>query len=389
VSAPPERRPQPVWELARLFLRLGATAFGGPAAHIVFMEQEVVARRGWMTRQEFLDLYGVTNLLPGPNSTEMAIHIGLRRAGWIGLLVAGTCFILPAALATLVLAWAYVRWGALPRAEAVLAGVKPAIVAIVAAALVRFARTAVKAWSLAAIGVAAVVASALGVHELAVLGAGGAAAVMLRRGPRPPGGQLLLGVGAGAAGPGIGAGVAGVGVGLAPLFLIFLKAGALLFGSGYVLLAFLRADLVHRTHWLTEPQLLDAIVAGQLTPGPVFSTATFVGYILRGVPGAVLATVAIFLPAFIFVALAGRVAAALRRAPAAAAFLDGVNVASLALMAVVTVQLGRAATTGVTTAALKVVALGVLLVFPRLSSMWVLLAGALTGALFSLLGVPG
>ncbi|HEU5260142.1 MAG TPA: chromate efflux transporter [Gemmatimonadales bacterium] len=368
-------------ELALLFLRLGATAFGGPAVHIAMMEEEVVRRRGWLTRDEFLDLLGATNLIPGPNSTELAIHIGRRRAGWPGLIVAGGCFILPATLIVLALAWAYARVGRLPAATGLLYGVKPVVIAVVAQALWGLSRTALKSPTLGIAGVAAIVLSAVGVHELAVLFGTGATIAVGRWATAWRAGAsaaclasigIPVGAGAGATG--------GAAFGLWPLFLFFLKVGAVLFGSGYVLLAFLRADLVARWGWLTEAQLIDAVAVGQVTPGPVFTTATFIGYVLGGVPGSLLATLGIFLPAFVFVAASAPFLPRLRRSPTAGAFLDGVNVASLALMAVVTWQLGRAALVDAPTVAL---ALGsaLLLLRYRVNSAWLVLAGALVGSL--------
>lgn len=354
-------------ELALLFLRLGATAFGGPAAHIAFMEEEVVRRRRWMSQEEFLDLLGATNLIPGPNSTEMAIHIGYRREGWRGLVVAGVCFILPAALIVGAIAWLYVRYAKLPQAEALLYGIKPVIIAIIADALWRLAKTAMKTPLLATLAVIAVTAAFLGVHELAVLFGCGVLVMLLRRGGR---GMFAL--------PLLATSAAVPAFGLMPLFLFFAKVGAVLFGSGYVLFAFLRADLVERWHWLTESQLLDAIAVGQLTPGPVFTTATFIGYVLAGAPGAVVATIGIFLPAFVFVAISGPLVPRLRKSRIAAAFLDGVNVAAVALMAVVTWQLGRTAIIDVVTIALAIVSAIVLWRF-RINSAWLVLLGALAG----------
>jgi len=370
-------------EVAWLFLKLGMTAFGGPAAHIAMMEDEVVRRRRWLTRERFLDLLGATNLIPGPNSTEMAIHIGHRRAGWPGLVLAGACFILPAGLITLGLAWAYVHFGTRPQAGALLYGVKPVICAVILQALWGLARAAVKTRPLAALAVLAAVANAVGVGEILVLLAAGTAAVLARSVTTRAPGQLL-GV---AAWAGPGGAVGGVtphvaaGVSLAApfsltaLFLFFLKVGAILFGSGYVLLAFLRADLVDRWQWLTNGQLLDAVAIGQVTPGPVFSAATFVGYVLGGVPGALVATAGIFLPAFVFVAISGPLVPRLRGSPTAGAFLDGVNVGALALMAVVTFTLGRAAIIDVTTAVFAVVSAVLLLRF-RMNSAWLVLGGA-------------
>jgi chromate transporter len=346
------------------------------------METEVVRRRGWLSHQEFLDLLGAANLVPGPNSTELAIHIGHRRAGWRGLLVAGACFILPAALVTLVLAAAYVRLQALPELGAVLRGVKPVVIAVVLLAILTLGRTAIKSPWLAVLSVLSALLNALGVNELALLLAAGAASAALEAGRRfaaasgaalffPP---VLL-----APGPPLVAASFSLGA----LFLVFLKIGAVLYGSGYVLLAFLRADFVDRLGWLTEGQLLDAVAVGQITPGPVFTTATFVGYLLGGAPGAAVATLAIFLPAFFFVALSGPLVPRIRRSPIAGAFLDGVNVASLALMAVVTWHLGRAALVDLTTVLLAATSALVLLRF-RVNTAWLVLAGGLAGLILEL-----
>lgn len=377
-DAKPERR---LVELAALFFRLGTTAFGGPAVHIAMMEDEVVRRRRWLTQEEFLDLLGATNLIPGPNSTEMAIHIGHRRAGWPGLLVAGACFILPAALIVTAIAWAYVRYGQLPRVEGVLYGVKPVIIAIVVQALWGLGRTALKTRLLAALAIAAAALSFFGVNELLILFGTGVLRLTARgvgRKTPPPKTALFsaapllpLTVGTTAAG-------AAANFGLWPMFLFFVKVGSVLFGSGYVLLAFLRADLVDRWGWLTENQLLDAVAVGQITPGPVFTTATFIGYVLAGTPGAAVATVGIFLPAFFFVAVSGPLVPRLRRWPATAAFLDGVNAASLALMAVVTWQLGRAALCDWIALGLGLVSAALLFRY-RLNSTWLVLGGAVVG----------
>ncbi len=369
-------------ELARLFLKLGILGFGGPAAHIAMMEDEVVRRRAWLTREEFLDLIGSVNLIPGPNSTELAIHVGRARAGWPGLLVAGGCFVLPAVLLVGAIAWAYVRFGSLPVAVGLLYGVKPVVIAVVAQALWRLGRSALKSRRLAALGSAAVAATALGANELAVLAGAAAASVAWERARTgQPGTAPAIAAIAGA-GAGSSAGAAGAAAlfGLWPIFGIFLKVGAVLFGSGYVLLAFLRADLVTRLHWLTERQLLDAIAVGQVTPGPVFTTATFVGYLLRGPAGAAVATAGIFLPAFVFVAASAVLLPRLRRWPATRAALDGVNVASLALMAVVTWQLADAALVDVPTAALAAAAALLLFRF-RVNSSWLVLGGGGAGLL--------
>lgn len=367
-------------------MRLGATSFGGPAAHIALMEEEVVRRRQWLTPEEFLDLLGATNLIPGPNSTEMAIHIGYRRAGWAGLLVAGICFIVPAAAITLALAWFYVRYGTIPRVHGLLYGIKPVMISVVLQALWRLGRSAVKSRSLALLGVLALTAAAAGAEELVVLfGTGLVAALWLARpasptsaeakaAPPPP--LAMLGLAGGAS---AGAGT----VSSSALFLVFAKIGSVLFGSGYVLLAFLRADLVEQHHWLSESQLVDAIAVGQVTPGPVFTTATFIGFVLGGGGGAAAATLGIFLPAFVFVALSGLFVPKLRSSRRASAFLDGLNVASLALMAVVTGQLARAVLLvdhGIDLVAVAIALVaGGLLVRWRVSSAWLILAGAAVG----------
>lgn len=366
-------------EVARLFLRLGCTAFGGPAAHIAMMRTEVVQRRGWLTDHQFLDLLGATNLIPGPNSTEMAIHIGYVRAGWRGLVLAGTLFILPAMLIVLALAWAYGRFGSLPQATWLLYGIKPVIVAVVLQALWTLGRTAIKDWLTAAVGLGALALYVVGANEIALLVLGG----LIVLGVRTLGRTNMRWLGFLAL-----PGASFVGtvlrvneqVNLWRLFGIFLKIGSVLYGSGYVLLAFLRSDLVVHTGWLTDQQLLDAVAVGQFTPGPVFTTATFIGYLLAGVPGALLATVGIFLPSFVFVALIHPLVGAARRSRWAGPVLDGVNVASLGLMAAVTLQLGRAAIVDPLTA---VVALGaaVLLVRFKINSAWLVLGGGLIGVL--------
>jgi chromate transporter len=342
------------------------------------MEDEVVRRRQWLTREEFLDLLGATNLIPGPNSTEMAIHIGHRRGGWPGLLVAGTSFILPAMLIVLAFAWGYVRFKSLPETAALLYGVKPVIIAIVVQALWGLTRSAVKSRFLAAVGVAAALAAFFGVNEIALLFLAGAVVVVAQWARQVRGGPpaaLLAAPAVPIAGAAAGAAAS---FSLSILFLTFLKIGAVLFGSGYVLLAFLRADFVHRLHWMTEGQLLDAVAVGQVTPGPVFTTATFIGYVLGGLPGALVATVGIFLPAFVFVAASGPLVPRLRRSALAGAFLDGVNVAALALMAMVTWQLGHAAIRDLPTAALAIVS-AVILLFFRVNSTWLVLGGGAIG----------
>ncbi len=372
------------WELALTFLRLGATAFGGPAAHIALMENEFVRRRGWLSRADFLDLVGAASLIPGPSSTEVAIYIGYRRAGAAGLTLAGLCFILPAALIVSAIAWAYARFGTLPAAHGLLRGVEPVVVAVIAQALWAFARTAVKSRLLGALGIAVLALELLGASPLALLFAAGAIAAAARL-PRDRGGASVAALAPLAPVAPPLAALASATVSLGTLFLVFLKAGAVVFGSGYVLLAFLRGDLVERLHWLTESQLVDAVAVGQLTPGPVFTTATFIGYVLRGPWGAVLATVGIFLPSFLLVAASGPLVPRLRRSPVAGSFLDGVNVASLALMAAVSAHLARASVTDLPTAAIALASLFLLVAF-RVNSTWLVLGGAVAGLA---LGPPG
>jgi chromate transporter len=367
-----------LFDIARLFLRLGATSFGGPAVHVAMMQDEIVVRREWLTREEFLDLLGAANLIPGPNSTEMAIHVGYKRAGLTGLVVAGVAFILPAFLMVWALAFLYVRYRSLPQANAVLYGVKPVVVAIVIQALWSLVRTAVKSRGLAVLAVAAVALSLLGLDELVLLVCAGticiaARSIAERRRTIFSIAPVLATVTS-----------APAALGLAPLFLVFLKIGSILFGSGYVLIAFLRADFVQRLGWLTESQLLDAVAIGQITPGPLFTTATFIGYLLSGTAGAIVSTVGIFLPAFVLVALSGPLVPRLRRSPTAGAFLDGVNVASLALMAIVAGQMTRASLVDPWTIALAVASAVALFRF-RVNSLWLMLMGAIAGSLIGLL----
>ena len=370
--------PSSLLDLALLFLRLGITSFGGPAAHIAMMEEEIVRRRKWLTAEELLDLVGATNLVPGPNSTELAIHIGHRRAGWAGLVVAGACFIVPGALLTLGLAFLYVHYGHLPRTLAVLYGIKPVMIAIVARALFGLGRTALKSPSLVLLAVAAVAAAIFGVDEIAIIVAGGAAMAIFARGAVAEK-DAAVGVALGTAGA-----TAAASATPTSLFFVFVKIGSVLFGSGYVLLAFLRAELVEQRGWLTEAQLVDAIAVGQLTPGPLFTTATFAGYVVNGPLGAAAATTGIFLPAFVFVALSGPLVPKLRASHRAGAFLDGVNAASLALMAVVSVQLGRAALVDAPT--VVVAAASLLLLFKtKVSSIWLIAGGAAMGIAAGLL----
>ncbi len=366
-------------EIALVFLKLGTIAFGGPAAHLAMMEEEFVRRRNWITQAEFLDRLATANLIPGPSSTEVAIFVGQLKRGWRGLIVAGSCFIIPAALIVSAIAWAYVRFGSLPRVQNVLYAIKPVVVAIIIQAIGRLSRTGIRTALLALIAALAAVLSLLGVSPVLVLVFAGALSV-LAFGMR----GRLLGVGVLATPRIIIASLAAAAVatawpvGLARLFLSFLKIGSVVFGSGYVLLAFLQSEFVEHLHWLSEQQLLDAVAVGQFTPGPVFTTATFIGYIVSGWTGALVATVGIFLPGFILVALSGPVIPRLRRSPGAAAALDGVVAGSLALMAVVTWQLGKSSIVSWTTLAIFGAALIGLLRF-RLNSAWLIAAAVVFG----------
>jgi chromate transporter len=332
-------------ELAAFFLRLGTTAFGGPAAHIAMMEEELVRRRRWLSREKFLDLLGASNLIPGPSSTELAIHIGYLRSGGRGLLAAGICFILPATVIVAALAWGYKHFGSLPATASILYGVKPVVIAVIFQALWNLGRTAVKTTFLGFVAAASLVLALAGMHPLLLLLLAGGAACLsgLKTLRVPTPGAFALGT--------TGAGIAATATSfsLASLFLVFLKVGAAVFGSGYILLAFLRADLVTHRGWLTDAQLVDAVAVGQVTPGPVFTTATFIGYLLGGVRGALVATIGIFLPGFLLVAASGPLVPRIRKSKFAGAFLDGVNTGSLALMAIVTWQLCRASLVDVLT----------------------------------------
>lgn len=375
----------PLRELALVFLKLGTIAFGGPAAHIALMENEFVTRRQWLTREQFLDRLGASNLLPGPSSTEMAIFIGYEKRGLPGLLIAGCCFIIPAVLLVSVIAAGYVRYGALPQVSCVLYALKPVVIAIVVQAFWNLARSAVKSRWLAAAGLVATVLYLTGTHELVVLLVAAllaAAPVLYSRGRASnPLMMLILGSPFAAA---VGAAPR---FGLVRLFLVFAKTGALLFGSGYVLLAFLRADLVDRLHWLTERQLLDAIAVGQITPGPLFTTATFIGYVIGGPGGAAAATLGIFAPAFFFVGVSSLILPRIRRSPIAASMLDGVVVGSLALMAVVAWQLGRSALVDWQTILISCIS-AFLLIRYKVNTVWLILAAGVLG-LTGLLNIGG
>ncbi|OKH29021.1 chromate transporter [Nostoc calcicola FACHB-389] len=374
----PTQQKQRLRELAMVFLRLGAIAFGGPAAHIAMMDNEVVNRRQWMSREKLLDLLGITNLIPGPNSTELAIHIGYERAGWRGLLVAGSCFILPAMLIVWGLAVIYDRYQTVPQVGWLLYGIKPVIIAIVLQAVWNLGKKAAKDVPTIIAGVAAIAAYFAGLNEILVLILLGVAVMLLKnwqsRG-RITGAFLLpfsgiLGQ--------VGSTAAVTSVSWINVFFFFLKIGCVLYGSGYVLLAFLQRELVERNHWLTSQQLLDAVAIGQFTPGPVFTTATFIGYLLAGNAGAIAGTIGIFLPAFLLVWVVNPWVSKLRQSPWASGFLDGVNAASLGLMAGVSYTLGQAALMDWLTTTMAIVSAIAVFRF-KINSAWLVLAGGAIG----------
>jgi chromate transporter len=378
-----EIREASLGEIALVFLKLGTIAFGGPPAHLAMMEEEFVRRRHWITHAEFLDRLATANVIPGPSSTEVAIFVGQLKRGWRGLIVAGCCFIIPAAAIVSVIAWAYVRFGSLPRVEGVLSAIKPAVVAIVIQALGKLGRTGIRTPLLAVIAVLAAGLSFLGVSPVLVLAFAGlvsAMAVALKnRLLGAAGVPKALGIPKIVAAAMAGAGVAAaLPVSLLRLFVSFLKVGSFVFGSGYVLLAFLQTEFVQRLHWLTDKQLIDAVAVGQFTPGPLFTTATFIGYVVAGWAGAMLATIGIFLPGFVLVALSGPLIPRMRRSPIAAAALDGVVAGSLALMAVVAWQLGKASIVDRITLIVFCVSLIALLRF-RVNSAWLIVAAAVSG----------
>lgn len=370
-------------ELAFVFSKLGVIAFGGPAAHIAMMEDEFVRNRRWITEEGFLDRVAAASLIPGPSSTEVGIFIGHSLRGWAGLVVAGSCFIIPAAILVSLIAAAYVRFGSLPQAEGILRTVKPVVIAIILQALWNLGRTVAKTRVLILIGVASAVLNFVGGSPLLVLVFAGASSGIvwwLRKSRRLP--VALCGIGVPKLFSPIGLTVFAVAsalpVSLGRLFVSFLKIGSLVFGSGYVLLAFLRAEFVDHLHWLTEKQLIDAVAVGQFTPGPVFTTATFIGYLVGGLPGAFFATLGIFLPGFVFVAVSGPLIPKIRRSPRAGAVLDGVVVGSLALIAVVAWQLGKSSITDWIT--VSILAVSIIAIFRfKVNSAWLILIAGTVG----------
>ena len=368
-----------VVEVAKEFLRLGFVAYGGPAAHVAMMEEQFVGRRGWLTRERFLDLVGAVNLLPGPSSTELAIYLGEIRSGLAGLIVAGACFILPAAFLVSALAWVYLKFGAVPQVTGLLFGIKP-VVALVVQAAWNLGKTALRSAALAALALVVVLLAVMGVPAVSLLIGAGLLWMVFREGKRLAGNRAALG-----AWIGLGSSSAGGALGLLPIFVYFLKIGAVLVGSGYVLLPVLRADLVVKLHWLSDSQLLDAVAVSQATPGPFFTVATFIGYVLAGWKGAAVATIGMFLPAFVYVGATSGFLPKLRKSPLAGAFLDGVNAAAVALMAFVGWQFGRA--TLVNVPAIILAVLSAVLIFRyKVNSTWLVLGGAAAGIALGLIG---
>lgn len=380
-------------ELVWPFLRLGFTAFGGPAAHIALMEDEFVTRRGWVTREHFLDLVGATNLIPGPNSTEMVMHIGYERAGLLGLLAAGVCFIVPAVLCTAALAAFYASYGALPQIQPGLDGIKPVVVVIIAAALYKLGRQALHGRTLSFLAAAVLVANLAGLPEIPALFAGGLMGLLALQPWRD---VKSKGIGVLAtlalisprkawAAPLALSAADVVRVGLGQIFLVFLKIGSVLYGSGYVLFAFLEGELVQARGWISQSQLLDAIAIGQFTPGPILSSATFVGYIVAGWQGAIVATVGIFLPSFVFVFLLQKLVRKMRESVWLSAFLDAVNVAALALMTSVVIKMSGEVILSPSNWAIAAMASLALLRF-KINAAYVVLGGAALGWLLASLG---
>lgn len=390
-NLPPAEQKQRLKELASVFFRLGLIAFGGPAAHIAMMEDEVVERRKWMPRERLLDLMGVTNLIPGPNSTELAIHIGYDRGGWSGLFIAGSCFILPAMTMVWILAAIYARFQTVPQVEWLLYGIKPVIIAIVVQALWKLGKKALKDTPTIIAAIAIIVLFFLGLNEILLLLLAGLGVMLVKNLWRTNTTAAwlfpLTGVMAQTGNVPVAAPATYPATWL-QTFLFFLKIGSVLYGSGYVLLAFLQRDLVERMGWLTSQQLLDAVAIGQFTPGPVFTTATFIGYLLAGNAGAIAGTIGIFLPAFVLVGLISPLASKLRQSPWASGFLDGVNAASLGLMAVVTFQLGQAALIDPLTIIVAIIS-AVLVFRTKLNSAWLVLAGGAIGYVSQLTSAVG
>ncbi|MBC8757103.1 chromate efflux transporter [Kordia sp. YSTF-M3] len=363
-------------EVATVFLKLGMFAFGGPAAHIAMMEDEVVSKRKWMTREHFLDLMGATNLIPGPNSTEMTMHCGHERAGWKGLFVAGISFIFPAVVFTTILAYLYVSYGKLPQIEPFLYGIKPAVIAIILSAIYKLGNKALKNWQLAVIGMATVIASVCGINEITIILLGGFIGLIWLGVPKMSDKKLNVFAPAFLISSGIALTKT---VTNAKLFFVFLKVGAILFGSGYVLVAYLDAELVEKLGWLTKSELLDAIAIGQFTPGPVLSTASFVGYQINGIWGALVATLGIFLPSFIFVLVLNPIVPKLRKSKLASGFLDAVNISAVGIMIGVTYHLSEEILINWQSITIAIISMVLVFYYKKLNAFWIVIIGAILG----------
>jgi chromate transporter len=383
-TLPKEEQKNRLKEIALVFLKLGTTAFGGPAAHVAMMDDEIVKKRKWLEKDKFMDLYGATNLLPGPNSTELAIHLGYERGGWLGLIIAGACFILPAMLIVMVFAAIYTMYGSLPEVSGIMYGIKPVIIAVIIQALIRLGQSAVKNVSTGVLGIMVIILSFLGFHELILLAFAGIIMMLITNRQKLKGSRLSMFVPILPMAAVATKSVSESSMALSSLFLTFLKIGSVLYGSGYVLLAFLEADFVERYGVLTSQQLLDAVSVGQFTPGPVFTTATFIGYIIQGIPGAILATIGIFLPAFLLVGILNPVIPKLRNSSWVSGLLDGVNVASWGLMAVVSLKLGISAVIDIPTIILAIVSLFIVFRY-KINSAWLVLSGGIIGLIISII----
>ena len=362
-------------EVAIVFLRLGCFAFGGPAAHIAMMEDEVVHKRKWMDRQHFLDLIGATNLIPGPNSTEMTMHCGHERAGILGLFVAGACFIFPAVVITGILAWFYTSYGQLPEVAPFILGIKPAVLAIIASAILKLGKKALKSWEIAIIGVLVLTVSLLGVNEVIALVSAGILGTLffyskskLISAPKSIAPLFLFKISTATL----------IKLSSLKIFWTFLKVGAILYGSGYVLFAYLDAELVTKG-WLTRLELMDAIAVGQFTPGPVLSTATFIGYQLGGFWGAITATLGIFLPSFLFVLILNPLVPKMRKSKVLGYFLDSVNIAAVAIMLSVLYVMSLDTLTDWKAVLIALISTVVIFGMKKINPMWVILGGSVLG----------
>jgi len=365
-------------EIAQLFLKLGFIGFGGPAAHIAMMQREVVDQRKWLSEQHFLDLIGATNLIPGPNSTEMAIHIGYEKGGWKGLIIAGLCFIIPAVLITGIFAWLYKQYGQVPELQAFFYGIKPAIIAIILGAVYPLAKKSLKTTQLAILGSLVLMGAFLGVHEIYLLFGTGLAALLLHKltTKNEPTLNSIVAL------PFLQlTGTTLLTATNTQLFWIFLKIGSILYGSGYVLFAFLDTELV-ATGLLSRQQLIDAIAVGQFTPGPVFSSVTFIGYQINGLSGAIVSTIGIFLPSFVLVGLLSSLVKKMRNSKTFAVFLDAVNVASVALIISICFVMGKDTITDWRTIAIALLSIFITFRYNKINSAFIVLGGALLGYLF-------